>query len=606
MTFLLDAAKEYLKLGYSVLPVMITWDGQKFQKKPTVDWKKYQAEYATEEDLNKWFGNRSTNNGIGIVTGKISRLFVIDVDSKEDADQDIEELKLKSIKVVKTISGGKHFYYQINEKDRIEIKNAVKIGERKVDIRGEGGFVVAPPSKAIKDNQEFTYSWEKGESLETVFLPKLTDEILKEIKVKKNLTTSSKWWTENGPANSLNLIEKLNQDQGSRNDSLYRVACSLLNKHTPEEAWQLIIAFNNTYHPPIDKIELRTLFRSAHEFIEKSGKEENKDGPESLLIGQPILWSAIKEEENRKQWIWENFIARGNVTLLSALWKAGKTTFLRCLFVAMKNEEEFAGQPTKNTKVLIVSEEAKGEWVEGREGLSKEEVENILVWSRPIRVKPNLRQWVNIVQEITNVCLEQEVGMVVIDTLTTFWPIDNENDSAQVIKALVPLYSFTESNIAVLLVHHFRKGGGTEAQASRGSGALPGFVDNIIEFTRSDEGYLNRRTLKTYGRFDTVIEPIVIEFQTDGKYKTLGEPWVVSKVARVERVVKYFNETNKPLSIPEIVFLWNADGGNISSRTIRRYVYELVEKGILKMDHEEVVTNKITSFYVQKAVRCSF
>jgi hypothetical protein len=49
--------------------------------------------------------------------------------------------------------------------------------------------------------------------------------------------------------------------------------------------------------------------------------------------------------------------------------KAGKSTFLRHLLLAIDKEIEFAGQPTKKSKILILSEEDLGQWFDQREGL---------------------------------------------------------------------------------------------------------------------------------------------------------------------------------------------------------------------------------------------
>lgn len=328
--------------------------------------------------------------------------------------------------------------------------------------------------------------------------------------------------------------------------------------------------------------------------------EEKKNSNTTFLIGEPIPWSKMITEDNKKEWLWENYIAKGNITLLSALWKAGKSTFLRCLFLAMAQEEEFAGQPTKKCKLLILSEEDRGEWSDKREEVDDALIESVLVWSRPIRIKPNLRQWTELIEEVTERCKEDEIDLVIIDTLTTFWPIDNENDSAQVIKALVPLYNFTENNIAVLLVHHFRKGGGDQAQASRGSGALPGFVDNIIEFTRKEDGSIYQRILKTYGRFDEVIPQIVIELTLDGTYKTLGSPWEVSKNARIRRVIEIFEENpNTLLCSKDVHTFWvtKGDGANIAERSVRRYILELVGKNILSAVESRLNGKKETPYY---------
>lgn len=73
---------------------------------------------------------------------------------------------------------------------------------------------------------------------------------------------------------------------------------------------------------------------------------------------------------------------------------------------------------------------------------------------------------------------------MVLDTLAGFLPVRDENDSAGMLQALTPLHAVTEAGAALLLIHHPRKSDATEGQASRGSGALPGFVDIVIEMRR--------------------------------------------------------------------------------------------------------------------------
>src|SRR3990167_2130295 len=335
------------------------------------------------------------------------------------------------------------------------------------------------------------------------------------------------------------------------------------------------------------------------ELVEYSAKKEDE---RSFLIGKPTPWSDIIEEENKRDWLWENYIAKGYITLLAALWKAGKSTILRCLFLAMQSEEEFGGQPTKKCKILVLSEESSGEWFDQKEDIDLDSIKQVLIWSRPIRVKPNLKQWVELVEEVTQICVKEKIDMVVVDTLTTFWPIDNENDSAQVIKALVPLYNFTENNIAVMLVHHFRKGGGDQAQASRGSGALPSFVDNIIEFTRKDDGMYTQRVLKTYGRFNDVIPQVVLEMTPDGKYKTLGEPWQISKMARMLKILEILSVVKLPMCVKDIHNVWVAqktmDGNiNITLRSIQRYLKELVYQKMLSSVETRLVGKKEIQYY---------
>lgn len=127
------------KFGLSVIPI-----GK--NKVPAVEWKKYQNEYVTVGQLIDW-----PKVGLGIVTGAISNLVVIDCESEEDARW-FWVNRGKSPSVVKS-KRGYHFYFK-HPGERV--MNDTKV-ENRYDVRGDGGYVMAPPSRHSNGN----YSWSR-------------------------------------------------------------------------------------------------------------------------------------------------------------------------------------------------------------------------------------------------------------------------------------------------------------------------------------------------------------------------------------------------------------------------------------------------------------
>src|SRR3989344_5634418 len=125
---ILSEALHYVELGFSVIPVSQ-------DKKPLINWQIYQKEQATKEHVKQWF-TQFPNANVGIVTGAISGVVVVDVEAGGKTEN------LPPTVISQTGGGGWHFFYKHPE--RI-VKNAVRILE-KTDIRGDGGFVVMPPS----------------------------------------------------------------------------------------------------------------------------------------------------------------------------------------------------------------------------------------------------------------------------------------------------------------------------------------------------------------------------------------------------------------------------------------------------------------------------
>lgn len=101
------------------------------------------------------------DRNLGIVTGEVSGLYVIDIDTKHDGEIHLKNwekennLALNDEARVITGSGGYHFYYKY-PKGFGNIKNKTGILPG-VDVRANGGQVVAPPSLHISGGK---YEWE--------------------------------------------------------------------------------------------------------------------------------------------------------------------------------------------------------------------------------------------------------------------------------------------------------------------------------------------------------------------------------------------------------------------------------------------------------------
>ena len=128
---LLEAALKYLSLGFSVIPV-----GE--NKIPAITWKEFQTRKATEQEVRSWFSNPGVV-GVGIVTGKISGLAVLDM----EAGADFTGLKIPTTPTSKTGGGGAHYYFKYPSQGKFQ--NSVRFLPL-MDTRGDGGYVIAPPS----------------------------------------------------------------------------------------------------------------------------------------------------------------------------------------------------------------------------------------------------------------------------------------------------------------------------------------------------------------------------------------------------------------------------------------------------------------------------
>lgn len=233
-------ALKYLAEGYSVIPV-----GK--DKKPLFAWKEFTERKPKKREIEKWWTDNPTA-GIAIVTGKVSGITVIDV------EHDGEWEYLPETKTVRTGGGGYHFYYNYNPK----LKNSVRIRES-TDIRNDGGYVVAPPSRHLSGRK---YRW-KTESVPAEFPEHLF--LTEAIKSKKND------WDE--------IIHGVGK--GERNEKAAKVSGLFLVK-TPYSlwehiAWPAVKNWNENNKPPLKDTELRAVFDSIASRVKYRQEDAEKE-----------------------------------------------------------------------------------------------------------------------------------------------------------------------------------------------------------------------------------------------------------------------------------------------------------------------------------------
>lgn len=256
-------------------------------------------------------------------------------------------------------------------------------------------------------------------------------------------------------------------------------------------------------------------------------------------------------------WIWQGYVAKGSATLLTGLPKAGKTCLVSHLLKALCTGGEL-GTAVCKAKTLVVTEESTSLWIGRRDLLGIDDEASFIV--RPFRTKPMLAEWEQFVGWIVGLIARDGYQLIIIDPWACVSPCTDENDAAITIAALMPLYAVTQAGVGVLLLHHPKKSDGGEGTAARGSGALTGWADVIMELRRTtQERSDTRRTLTCYSRFDESPPEVVLQLTPEG-YISVGTRADAVRADRVAVISELLPDGPAGLTADEVRQAWPADG----------------------------------------------
>ncbi len=259
-------------------------------------------------------------------------------------------------------------------------------------------------------------------------------------------------------------------------------------------------------------------------------------------------------------WLWHGYLGPGRLTLLTSQWKSGKTTLVSLLLTRMATGGQLAGLPVAAGRAAVISEESTDDWHRRCQRLGIGD--HVAFYCRPFRARPTRVQWLTMIDALLERHEAQALDLVIIDPLSHFLPGNVENSAVGSVEGLLPLRLLLAAGMSVLLLHHPRKGLVQAGQAARGSGALAGHADIVLEmsYVAGPEENDRRRRLRAYSRYDDTRRDLTMELTADGTDyqerespldRDLGDTWQV-----VRRILE---DIPMPLTQDRILTFWPDD-----------------------------------------------
>ena len=283
-------------------------------------------------------------------------------------------------------------------------------------------------------------------------------------------------------------------------------------------------------------------------------------------------------------WLWHGYLARGAITLLTSQWKSGKTTLVSVILSKLQTGGDLAGLALAPASALVLSEESPDHWA--RRNARLRFGPNIGWICRPFTGRPSIDAWNNLIDHIASIARERHLRLLVIDPLASFMAGGSENDPAAVLATLHPLQRLTSQGLAVLILHHPRKGDVKVGQAARGSGTLSGTADILIEMRYDGRPVRSgrRRRLQAFSRFEESPTDLVIELAAEADHYISHGSFQQHDFSRHWPYLESLLETARTkLTRKDIFEMWYKLP-RPSLTTINAWLEAAVDNGLVKKD----------------------
>lgn len=499
--------------------------------------------------VNHWWDQYPDAN-IALATGTASGVFVVDVDPRYGGDETWDELISKNGRVdtveQETGGGGYHMFFQHVS----GLGNSSGLLGAGIDTRGDGGYVILPPSNHIRGQQ---YTWEvsshPGEQLLAPIPEWLLDSLQSSQKKLAVTFTNGQMSKPNLERFRLSELIRHTIQQGTngavdRSAVEQSVFTALVGAGASND--EILAIFQNYpigmagKYAEKGKHGLAYLTHSisqARVFVNQKSTEaaaHSDIAPQIVDKGianlRPMaLADLLAENFSPLVFLVEKLVAKGQLVMLGGRPKSGKSWLVLQLAKCIDIGEAFLGRKTRQAKVLYIARE------DGKRRIF--ERANILKW-RPQQTDvsfkmanfdgprgtlgPGLTQ----IEQATS-----KYELIIIDTLiASLSGAANENDNVQMGAISNDLARIAHENeVAIVLVHHTGKGFSDDVfNTLRGASALREAYDVglLLERTQGEKEAI----LHAESR-DVDVENMTLRQRQNGAgWEYIGDAFEIKKI----------------------------------------------------------------------------
>jgi len=331
-----NAAVRYVRAGISVHPL------PSGEKKSRLPWADRQRTRMTEDEVHAhWSAPGHGRDNIAIITGALSGLVVVDVDPAHGGDP--TPFVGTTPSVVITRSGGRHFYYK-HPGHHVKSVAGPNPSLPGVDVRGDGGYVVAPPSRV--DPGYYLWEEQPGESVEGLFsaLPCFSTVealVFPPLKVIQKVDNPApEGFVAHNVADSTGWVTKALTNGapiGGQRQVLCQLAGYLAGKSVPSDvAYGILFSWvcrqKQDAKDPWQPRHVQELVESIYEREAKKVASDPLDGAESTIVGaRPAagdsapLMEAVQVDDfvdrygsESTPWLVEDWVPEGTVGMVQS------------------------------------------------------------------------------------------------------------------------------------------------------------------------------------------------------------------------------------------------------------------------------------------------